>query len=149
MCTYKKTTRRFAGGGYVGPDYVIEAVGGDRLPPKVERGPDPTGVQVLQQGWELCSIVGTYVTCSIGHPAKSDFRFSAAQWADAPKHHIPGSQGGFAARKEIPRLIRLIETGQFNMGAIAPKTFSFAQAKQAFQEAADRTVLVTAVLPTT
>ncbi len=148
MCTYKKTTRRFAGGGYVGPDYVIEAVGGDRLPPKVERGPDPTGVQVLQQGWDLCSIVGTYVTCSIGHPAKSDFRFPAAQWADAPKHHIPGSQGGFAARKEIPRLIRLIETGQFNMAAIAPKTFPFAQAKQAFQEAADRTVLVTAVVPT-
>lgn len=149
MCTYKKTTRRFAGGGYVGPDHIIEAVGGDRMPPKTERGPDPTGVQVLQQGWDLCSITGTYVTCSIGQPWDASVRFPAAQWADAPKHFIPGSQGGFAARKEIPRLIRLIETGQFNMGALAPKTFSFAQAKQAFQEAADRTVLVTAVLPTT
>jgi S-(hydroxymethyl)glutathione dehydrogenase/alcohol dehydrogenase len=148
MCTYKKTDRRMAGGGYVGPDHVIEAVGGDRMPPKVERGPDPTGVLPLQQGWDLCSITGTYVTCSIGQPADSNVRFSAAQWADAPKHHIPGSQGGFAARKEIPRLIRLIETGQFNMGAIAPKTFALADFKQAFQEAADRTVLVTAVLPT-
>ena len=36
MCTYKKTDRRLAGGGYVGPDYVIEAVGGDRMRPKVE-----------------------------------------------------------------------------------------------------------------
>lgn len=148
MCTYKKTDRRLAGGGYVGPDYVIEAVGGDRMRPKVEQGPDPTGVQVLQQGWDLCSILGTYVTCSIGHPFDAHVRFPAAQWADAPKNHIPGSQGGFAARKEIPRLIRLIETGQFNMQALAPKTFSMDQARQAFQEAADRTVLVTAVTPT-
>jgi S-(hydroxymethyl)glutathione dehydrogenase/alcohol dehydrogenase len=149
MCTYKKTTRKFAGGGYVGPDRVIECVGGDRLPPKVERGPDPTGVLPLQQGWDLCSIIGTYVTSSIGQPPDAHVRFRAAQWADGPKHHIPGSQGGFAARKEIPRLIRLIETGQFNMNALAPKTFSLAEAKQAFQEAADRTALVTAVLPTT
>jgi S-(hydroxymethyl)glutathione dehydrogenase / alcohol dehydrogenase len=149
MCTNKapKTGRRLTGGGYVGPDHVIEAVGGDRLPPKTERGPDPTGVLPLQQGWDLCSIVGTYVTCSIGQPADSYVKFSAAEWADAPKHFIPGSQGGFAARKEIPRLIRLIETGQFNMAAIAPKTFTLAQSRQAFQEAADRTVLVTAVLP--
>jgi S-(hydroxymethyl)glutathione dehydrogenase/alcohol dehydrogenase len=148
MCTYKKTNRRFAGGGYVGPDHVIEAVGGDRLPPKVERGPDPTGVQVLQQGWDLCSITGTYVTCSIGHPASANVSFPAAQWADAPKHFIPGSQGGFAARKEIPRLIRLIETGQFNMQAIAPREFRLDQSRQAFQECADRTVIATAVRPT-
>jgi len=45
-------------------------------------------------------------------------------------------------------LVRLIETGQFNMKELAPKTFSLAQTKQAFQEAADRTVLVTAVTPT-
>jgi S-(hydroxymethyl)glutathione dehydrogenase / alcohol dehydrogenase len=149
MCTNKKTARRFAGGGYVGPDHVIEAVGGDRMPPKVERGPDPTGVLPLQQGWDLCSITGTYVTCSIGQPWDAHVRFPAAQWADAPKHFIPGSQGGFAARKEIPRLIRLIESGQFNMQALAPKTFSLSETKQAFQEAADRTALVTAVLPTT
>jgi S-(hydroxymethyl)glutathione dehydrogenase/alcohol dehydrogenase len=148
MCTYKKTNRRLAGGGYVGPDHVIEAVGGDRMPPKVERGPDPTGVQVLQQGWDLCSITGTYVTCSIGHPATARVSFPAAQWADAPKHFIPGSQGGFAARKEIPRLIRLIETGQFNMQALAPKEFTLDQSRQAFQECADRTVIATAVRPT-
>lgn len=147
MCT-SKNSRRFAGGGYVGPDHVMEAVGGDRLPPKTERGPDPTGVLPLQQGWELCSIVGTYVTCSIGQPADSYVKFPAAEWADAPKHFIPGSQGGFAARKEIPRLIRLIETGQFNMAAIEPKAFRLEQFREAFQEAADRTALVTAVRPT-
>ena len=54
------TDRYFAGGRYpvanragvaanIGPDHVIEAVGFDRFPPKVEAGPDPTGIQPLQQ----------------------------------------------------------------------------------------------------
>src|SRR5262249_20829110 len=43
-----KTNRRWAGGGNTGPDHIIEAVGVDLLPPKAERGPDPTGVLPLQ-----------------------------------------------------------------------------------------------------
>ena len=35
-----------------GPDFVIEAVGYDRAKPKVEAGPDPTGIQPLQQMWQ-------------------------------------------------------------------------------------------------
>ncbi|MEQ1576004.1 MAG: hypothetical protein ABL993_17355, partial [Vicinamibacterales bacterium] len=106
-----------------------------------------TGVLPLQQGWDLCSIVGTYVTTSIGQPWNANVQFPAANWADGAKHHIPGSQGGFGSRKEIPRLVRLIETGQFNMQALAPKTFSLAQSKDAFQLAGDRTAMVAAVLP--
>ena len=47
MCKLK-TDRLWAGGGRVGPDHVIEAVGGDRIKPKEVQGPDPTGVQVLE-----------------------------------------------------------------------------------------------------
>ena len=57
------TSNIYAGGRYnaanragiaanIGPDLVIEAVGYDRFKPKVEAGPDPTGVQVLQQVWQ-------------------------------------------------------------------------------------------------
>ena len=51
--------RAFAGGrgpspNIWGPMFVIEAVGGDRFPPKVEPGPDPSGVQSLQLAWTLC-----------------------------------------------------------------------------------------------
>ncbi len=149
MCTSKiaKTDRRFAGGGYVGPDYVIEAVGGDRMKPKTEAGPDPTGVLPLQQGWDLCSSVGTYVTTSIGQPWDAHVQFPAANWSDGAKHHIPGSMAGFNSRRDIPRFVRLIETGQFDMKALAPKEFSLNRTKDAFQLAADRTSMVAAVLP--
>jgi threonine dehydrogenase-like Zn-dependent dehydrogenase len=56
------TDRRFAGGRAWdddlfavgrGPDFTIEAVGGDSFPPKVEAGPDPTGILPLRQAWEF------------------------------------------------------------------------------------------------
>jgi threonine dehydrogenase-like Zn-dependent dehydrogenase len=69
-----KTTRELAGGGNVGPDFVLEAVGGDLFPPKAEVGPDPTGILSLQQAWELCSPVGHLVTVS-GLSARQCRRF--------------------------------------------------------------------------
>src|SRR6185369_8531548 len=67
--TKPRTDRLWSGGGKNGPDHVIEAVGGDTWKPKTQpQGPDPTGVTVLNQCWELCSSIGTLVTCSVGHP---------------------------------------------------------------------------------
>ena len=79
VMTRKKTERRFAGGGTAGPDHIIEAVGGDRVKPKTVQGPDPTGVTVLQQCWELCSQIGTLVTCSVGHPTGAMVQIPASQ----------------------------------------------------------------------
>src|SRR5262249_26901816 len=106
-----KTNRRWAGGGNTGPDHIIEAVGGDLLPPKAERGPDPTGVLPLQQGWELCSQIGTFVTCSVGQPEGAFVQITAREWSDGAKHHIPGTMGGCNTRRDVPRFIRLIEKG--------------------------------------
>ena len=89
--TKQKTDRVWAGGGRIGPDHVIEAVGGDKMKPRSHpQGPDPTGVTVLNQCWELGSSIGTIVTCSVGHPADAFIRIPAAQWADGAKHHWPG-----------------------------------------------------------
>ena len=46
------TRNRGAIGANIGPDFVIEAVGYDRAKPKVEAGPDPTGILPLQQMWQ-------------------------------------------------------------------------------------------------
>jgi hypothetical protein len=40
----------------------------------------------------------------------------------------------------------MIEKGQFNMQALAPTTFTLDRARDAFQAAADRTVISTAVV---
>ena len=148
LCTSKiaKTDRRWAGGGHIGPDHIIEAVGGDRLPPKTEKGPDPSGVQVLQQCWELGSQIGTIVTTSVGHPAGAKVQIPASQWADGAKHHLPGTMGGCNPRRDSPRFIRLIETGQFDMKSISTATFPFDRVKDAFQAAADRTTVSASVV---
>jgi len=145
--TKKKTDRRFAGGGTVGPDFVIEAVGGDRIKPKTVQGPDPTGVTVLQQCWDVCSQIGVIKTCSVGHPAGAMVQIPAANWADGAKHHWPGTGGGLNDRRDVPRIVTMMETGQINMKALASKTYPLNQARQAYQDAADRTVVATIVTP--
>jgi S-(hydroxymethyl)glutathione dehydrogenase / alcohol dehydrogenase len=146
MCKLK-TDRLWAGGGRVGPDHIIEAVGGDRIKPKEVQGPDPTGVQVLEQCWDLCSQIGTLATCSVGQPDNAFVRIKASQWADGAKHHWPGTGGGTNDRRDVPRFARLIEHGQLNMKALASKTYPLSQAKEAYQAAADRTVVATVVTP--
>ena len=136
-----KTPRHLAGGGNVGPDFVIEAVGGDLFPPKTEVGPDPTGIKSLQQAWDLCSPVGHVITLSGGHPPGSVVSIPANQWANGAKSHQPGNLAGANPMRDIPRFVRLIEAGLFNAKALATATFPLERSREAFQAAADRTTI--------
>ena len=141
-------SRPWAGSGRIGPDHIIEAVGGDRIKPRQHpQGPDPTGVTVLQQCWELCSEIGTIVTSSVGHPSTAVVQIPAAQWADGSKHHWPGTGGGTNDRRDSPRHVRLMETGQINMKVLAARTYPLSQTREAYQVAADRDVPATIVAP--
>jgi Zn-dependent alcohol dehydrogenase len=146
MCK-QKTDRLWAGGGRVGPNHVIEAAGGDRLKPKEVQGPDPTGVTVLEQCWDLCSSIGALVTCGVGQTDDANVRIAAHIWADGPKHHWPGTGGGTNDRRDIPRFVSLMEHGMLNMKALASKTYPLSQAREAYQVCADRTVIATVVTP--
>jgi S-(hydroxymethyl)glutathione dehydrogenase/alcohol dehydrogenase len=146
--TKQKTDRVWAGGGRVGPDHVIEAVGGDTWKPKTQpQGPDPTGVRVLNQCWELCSSIGTLVTCSVGQPRDAFVSLPASQWADGAKHHWPGTGGGTNDRRDSQRYIRLAETGQINLKALVGRTYPLGQTPAAYEIIADRDVIATVVLP--
>jgi Zn-dependent alcohol dehydrogenase len=74
-------------------------------------------------------------------------QFGAAQWADGAKHHWGGTNGGTNDRRDIPRFVRLMETGQLNMKALASKTYPLNQAKEAYQVCADRSVVATIIAP--
>lgn len=139
------TDRRLAGGGYRGPDFVIEAVGGDLFPPKAEVGPDPTGILSLQQAWQLCSPTGHLVTTSIGHPPGMMISFPANQWANGSKNHHPGNVAGAQAKRDLLRYVKLIEAGLFDAKALATSTFPLERAREAFEAAAYRTT-VTALI---
>lgn len=146
--TKQKTDRVWAGGGRNGPDHIMEAVGGDTWKPKTQpQGPDPTGVRVLNQCWELCSSIGTLATCSVGHPRDAFVQLPASQWADGPKHHWPGTGGGTNDRRDSGRYIRLAERGQINLKALVGRTYPLNQIPQAYEIIADRDVVATVVLP--
>lgn len=149
LCEFP-SDRRLAGGrnpslmgNNAGPDYVIEAVGGESFPPKVEAGPDPTGVLSLQQAWELCSAAGHLTTVSVGQ--RGNFSVPAARWSNGSKNHHPGNMTGTNALRDIPRFVRLADRGQFNAKALATSTFPLEHAKDALQIVADR-LTIAAVL---
>lgn len=146
--TKQKTDRVWAGGGRNGPDHIMEAVGGDTWKPRTHpQGPDPTGVTVLNQCWELCSSIGTLATCSVGHPRDAFVSLPASQWADGPKHHWPGTGGGTNDRRDSGRYIRLAERGQINLKALVGRTYPLTQIPEAYEIIADRDVVATVVLP--
>lgn len=139
-------TKARSGGGNALPDFVLEAVGGDLFPPKAEVGPDPTGLTSLQQAWQLCSPVGNVVTTGVGHPRGAMISFPAGQWANGSKSHHPGNVAGASSLRDLPRFVRLIESGHFNAKALATATFPLERAREAFQAAADRTTVAAIVV---
>ena len=141
------TDRYWAGGGKNGPDHVIEAAGGDQMPPKEPAGPDPTGITTLMQSWELCSRIGTAVSCTVGQPDIGFVQIPGSQFGDSAKHWWAGTAGGTNDRRDVPRYVRLMETGQLNMNALVGRTYPLAQTREAYQVCADRTVIATVVTP--
>ena len=151
------TDRKFAGGRdndsartdespyySTGPDYVIEAVGGDQMVPKAGAGPDPTGILPLQQAWELCTSAGHVCTVSVNQKGK--FTVTASQWSNASKNHHPGNMNGCSTLRDMQRFARLVETGQFNAKALATATFPLDRVKEAFQQVADRTTVAAVIV---
>src|SRR5262245_20447786 len=48
-----------------GADFVVEAAGADQAPPKLEAGPDPTGIMPMQQAYQMCALGGHVITTSL------------------------------------------------------------------------------------
>ena len=142
--TRQETDRPFAGGrnpNADGPDFVIEAVGGDRFTPKAERGPDPTGVQVLQQVYQLCPPGGWMRTCGVGFPANATVTFPANGWSNSSKNHAPGNLAGVNVKRDLPRFARIMETGQFDGKSLVGVAVPLDRWREALEAAAYRTAI--------
>lgn len=145
-----KVNRSFAGArgpnlAAYGPMYILEAVGGDRFPPKVPSGPDPTGVQSLQLAWNVCPTGGIIRTCGVGQGANATITFPAGQWSNAGKTHLPGNFAGVNTFRDIPTFAKFIDTKQFDAKSLVGETFLLERSKEALQVAADRTSISSVV----
>ncbi len=122
-----------------GPGHVLEAVGGDRFPPKVPSGPDPTGVQSLLLAWNVCPTGGIIRTCGVGQGPRATITLPAGQFANAGKTHVPGNFAGVNTLRDLPVFTRLVESRQFDAKSLVGQTFPLDKAREALQLAADRT----------
>jgi S-(hydroxymethyl)glutathione dehydrogenase/alcohol dehydrogenase len=139
--------RRYAGERAPGPKYVLEAVGGTRLPlpPTVESPYDMSGVEALQQAWQVTRSAGYVRTSSIGHPAGATVSFPAGQWALASKTHVPGNYAGVQAMRDLPRFVKLVEQGLFDAKSLVGRVFRPDRMREAVQVTADRSAVTTII----
>ena len=140
--------RFFAGQRAAGPMYVLEAVGGTRfpLPTTIEAPSDLTGTEALQQAWTLVRGGGYVRTSGVGHPAGATVTFPAGQWSNSSKTHVPGNFAGVQALRDIPRFVKLIESGRFDAKSMIGQTFSVDKMRDALQVAADRSAITSVIL---
>jgi len=142
-------TRLWAGGrdaggllGGAGADFVIEAVGADQAPPKLEAGPDPTGILPLRQAYEMCAPGGHIVTTSL---PRGNLTLPAVLFTVGCLTCHAGQAGGANPMRDIPRFVELLEKGQYNAKALATRVVPMEQMRDAYEEVVYRTT-VTAIM---
>jgi S-(hydroxymethyl)glutathione dehydrogenase/alcohol dehydrogenase len=151
------TDRVFAGGrnrlanrggiaGNIGPDLLIEAVGYDRATPKVEAGPDPAGVLQLQQIWQTCPTGGHICTCGVGYPPQATVAFPINQWTNGSKSHHSSQFGGTNSMRDMPRYVRLIESGKFDAKSMVTGKYPLEKTLEAYREVIDRTTFMAMIM---
>jgi S-(hydroxymethyl)glutathione dehydrogenase/alcohol dehydrogenase len=135
---------RNAGGllGGAGADFVVEAVGADAVPPKLEAGPDPTGILPLRQAYEMTASGGHIVTTSL---PRGTLSLPAVLFTIGGRTHHAGQAGGCNPMRDIPRFVELLDKGQFNAKALATSVVPLEKMLDGYQEVAYRTT-VTAIM---
>jgi S-(hydroxymethyl)glutathione dehydrogenase/alcohol dehydrogenase len=128
-----------------GPDYVFEAVGRQQRTPTVEQGPDPTGIQALEQVWDLVPPGGYGYTTGFGYHPDDVVKLNAGIFANGSKTMISSQNGGTQARRDLPRFTQLIADGKFDAKSLISHVYPFKDIAKAYQEVADRTVIANVI----
>ena len=128
--------------GGAGADFVLEAVGADAVAPKLEAGPDPTGIVPLRQAYEMTAAGGHIVTTSL---PRGTFSLPAVMFTIGGRTHHAGQAGGCNPMRDIPRFVELLDKGQYNASALATRVVPIERMIEAYEEVAYRTT-VTAIM---
>ncbi len=128
--------------GGAGADFVVEAVGADRAKPKLEAGPDPTGILPLQQAYMMCAPGGHIVTTSL---PTGNITLPAVVFTIGGRTHHAGQYGGANPMRDIPRFVELLDKRQFDAKSLATTVVGIEGMLDAYQQVVDRTT-VTALM---
>jgi S-(hydroxymethyl)glutathione dehydrogenase/alcohol dehydrogenase len=130
--------------GGAGADFVLEAAGADAVPPKLEAGPDPTGILPLRQAYEMTAPGGHLVTTSLPRGMLS---LPAVLFTIGGRTHHAGQAGGCNPMRDIPRFVELLDNGQYNALALATTVVPIDQMMEAYEAVAYRTTVTAIMTP--
>jgi S-(hydroxymethyl)glutathione dehydrogenase/alcohol dehydrogenase len=143
------TTRAWSGGrdsggrrSGAGADLVVEAAGAEFVRPKLEAGPDPTGILPMQQAYEMCSAGGHVITTGL---VRGTIALPAFLFAIGGISHHGGQAGGTNPMRDIPRYVEMLHRGQYDAQALATRVVPLHDMMGAYEEVAYRTT-VTAIM---
>lgn len=122
-----------------GPDLTISSVGGDRAVPKVEVGPDPTGIKPMRQALEFTRSGGNVIYLGVGF--QGELTLPPAAFANHRATAHAGQMGGMHPMRDVPRFIKLVERGRLDVKPLATHVAKLEDAVDAFQRVADRTTV--------
>ena len=125
-----------------GPNNRLWAGGADQAPPKVEAGPDPTGILPLRQAYEMCAPGGHIVTTSL---PRGNITLPAVLFTIGGRTHHAGQAGGASPMRDIPRFVELLDKGQYNAKALATSVVPIERMLEAYEDVVYRTT-VTAIM---
>src|SRR5690606_10309107 len=134
-----------AGGGLLGgagADFVVEAVGGDHVPPKATPGPDPTGVLPVRQGYMMTAPGGHFVTTGL---PRGDITIPAATFMFGARSQHGGQAGGANPMHDIPRFVEMLNTGAYDAKPLATTVVGIEDMLGAYEEVLYRTT-ITAIM---
>jgi S-(hydroxymethyl)glutathione dehydrogenase / alcohol dehydrogenase len=125
-----------------GADFVVEAAGAEQVRPKLEAGPDPTGILPMQQAYQMCALGGHLITTSL---VRGNITLPGNLFSIGGVTHHAGQAGGASPMRDIPRFVRMLESGQFDAKAMATTVVSLDGMIEAYEQVAYRTT-VTAIM---
>ncbi len=127
-----------------GADFVIEAAGAATVTPKLEAGPDPTGILPMQQAYQMCATGGDVVTTSL---VRGNVTLPGLLFALGGISHHGGQAGGANALRDIPRFVEMLDTGQYNGKALATRVVPLDEMIGAYEEVIYRSTVTAIMTP--
>ncbi|HTT06677.1 MAG TPA: alcohol dehydrogenase catalytic domain-containing protein [Steroidobacteraceae bacterium] len=122
-----------------GADFVVEAAGGEWLPPALERGPDPTGLLPMQQAYDMLHGTGHAVLTSL---AFGNLSFNAGVFALAGRSVHAGQAGGCSPLRDIPKFVSFLDNGSFDPTAMLTAPVPLEKVLDTYQEVARRATIL-------
>jgi S-(hydroxymethyl)glutathione dehydrogenase/alcohol dehydrogenase len=122
-----------------GADFVVEAAGGEWMPPALERGPDPTGLLPMQQAYDMMHGTGHAVLTSI---AFGNLSFPAGLFALAGRSVHSGQAGGCSPLRDIPKFVSFLDNGTFDPTPMLTAPISLEKVLDTYQQVARRATIL-------